>query len=208
MTELMKGIPMDNDQINYLRHRLERYEVSIQETEHHFGELESFGRYRACAPCYEKNGIPFLIDSLNEDPDGRDIFWREYDRITGKLNAFETLNGQNYRDLLYGDLKNYLSVYHAAICYADLNLITVNDHDHFNREAIHALIAELRKDYDTQDIETLVTSLDELFSQMKRPVDDISSKKPQEPECADYAPHITRDGNFLLCGKNKQTRSV
>ncbi|MDO9326294.1 MAG: hypothetical protein Q7T80_15190 [Methanoregula sp.] len=199
---------MDNDQINYLRHRLERYEESITETEDHFGELESFGRYRASAPCYEKNGIPHLIEALNADAEGCDTFWQEYDRITGKLKTFETLKGHFYRDLLYEDLKNYVSAYHSALCYADLNMITVNDHDLFNREVIRALLAELHEDYDTRDIEILVTVLDESFSQMKRPFDETSSNKSQEPERSGYPPHIARERPFFIYGENNQTRSV
>jgi hypothetical protein len=198
----MKGIPMDNDQINYIKHRLVRYEESIKETEDHFDQLESFGRYPACAPCYEKSGIPILIDALNANDDMCDTFWQEYDRITGKLNAFDILKGHVYRDLLYEDLKNYVAAYHSALCYADLNMITIeSDHDLFNREAIRALLAELHKDYDTQDIENLVTTLDELFLRMKKTIDKISAKKSQVPEHAGYSPLMPRDTHFSSAGK-------
>lgn len=204
--ELMKGIPMDHDQINYLRHRLERYEESIVETENNFDQLECFGRYRACAPYYEKNGIPLLINALETNGGESDRFWQEFDRITGKLAAFDTRRGRIYRDLLYNDLKNYVAAYHSALCYANLNIVRVDDHDLFNREEIRALLSELQNDYDTREIEILVTALDELFLQIRKPADEIFSKKSPVPEHPDYTYPVISNAHFLIRGENKPTR--
>ena len=196
---------MDNDQIDYLRHRLQRYEESISETEEHFDQLESFGSYRACAPCYEKFGIPLLIDSLISDGDMCTLFWQEYDRITSKLNAFETCKGQIYRDLLHEDLKNYVAAYHSALCCADLNMISVEPgNDLFNREIIRALLTELHRDYDTRETEKLVGTLDELFLHMRKDIDGHPVEKPELVEHAGYAPHtICDDYQIVLREKNK-----
>lgn len=200
---------MDNDQINYIRHRLQRYEESIKETEEHFDTLESFGCYRACAPCYEKFGIPHLIDALQSDDGITGTFWQEYERITGKLNAFNTVKGRIYRDLLYTDLENYVAVYHSALCYAELNRITIeSDHDHYNREAIRALIAELRGDYDITDIENLVMTLDELSLRMRKPVCNTSQKNSTLPENTGNIPLVTGNGRLFACGDKKNTRTA
>jgi hypothetical protein len=100
-----------------------------------------FRSYRACAPCYEKFGIPLRIEVLKTDTGISETFWQEYDRITEKLNAFDTIKGNIYRDLLYADLKNYSAAYHAALCYMNLNVIaTESNHKLVNRGAIRALL--------------------------------------------------------------------
>jgi hypothetical protein len=200
---------MDNDHINYIRHRLQRYEESIQETEDHFDQLESFGCYRACAPCYEKFGIPLLIDALKSDKSITGTLWEEYDRITGKLDEFATLKDQIYRDLLYTDLGNYVAAYHSTLCYAELNMITIeSDHDHFNREAIRALLAELRGDYDITDIEKLIMTLDELYLHMRKPVCTISQKKSPMQGNTGNLPLLTGDQRFFARGENEYKRSA
>ncbi len=200
---------MDNDQANYIRHRLQRYEESIKETEDHFDQLESFGSYPACAPCYEKFGIPLLIEALKNSNGMEEIFWQEYDRISGKFTAFNTLKGRIYRDMLYADLKNFVAAYHSALCYADLNMITLeSDHDLFNREAIRALIAELHDDYDTGEIEILVTALDESFLRMKETTDETSLKKMQVPVHPSIMTPMARKEPFSACGENDPKRQV
>lgn len=200
---------MDNDQANYIRHRLQRYEESIRETEDHFDKLESFGSYRACAPSYEKFGIPLLIEALKNDDGMEETFWKEYDRISGKLTALNALKGRVYRDMLYADLKNYVAAYHSALCYADLNMITLeSDHDLFNREAIRALIAELYDDYDTGEIEILVTSLDESFLRMRETTERTSLKNLQVPEHSGILASMARKEPFTTCGEIDQKRQV
>lgn len=200
---------MDNDQIKYIKHRLQRYEESIKETEDQFDQLETFGYYRACAPYYEKFGIPHLIDALTSDDNICDTFWQEYDRITGKLKAFDTHKGQIYRDLLYADLNNYVAAYHSALCYADMNMITIeSDHDLFNRETIRALIAELHRDYNTGEIANLVTTLDEIFLHMKKPICETFSQKSQLFESNGNTHLITSDEHFFVSGENEQTRQI
>jgi hypothetical protein len=199
---------MDNDQITYITHRLQRYEESIRKTGEHFGELESFGNYRACAPYYEKFGISLLIDGMKSDDNACDSFLREYARITEKLTALETIKGSTYRDLLYEDLKNYVAAYHTALCYADLKMIAIeSDHDLFNREAIRALLAELQNDYDTDDMEKLVTTLDELFLHMRRSGDEICQNTSQVPERAGYTP-VACSKRIIISGEQDRTRQV
>jgi hypothetical protein len=198
---------MDNDQINYLRHRLERYEKSIQETDEHFDQLECFGRYRACSPFFEKSGISLLIDALKSECDECDIFWQEFDRINEELTSFETRKGHVYRDLLYADLKSYVAAYHSALCCADISLLSIErDHDQFKREEIRVLLAELQKDHDTREIEIFVTSLDRQFLQMAEPAKGSSSKKSLAPGCADRMSSIVRDDHSLIGGENEQAR--
>ena len=197
---------MDNDQANYIRHRLQRYERSINETEDHFDQLDSFGSYRACAPCYEKFGIPHLIEALKNSDGMKETFWREYDRISGKLTSLNSLKGRIYRDMLYGDLKNYVAAYHSALCYADLNMITLeSDHDLFNLEAIRALIAELHDDYDTEEIEIFVTALDESFLCMRGTTEATSLKVPAHPSILASMP---RKEPFSTCGETGPKRQV
>jgi hypothetical protein len=197
---------MENDQIHYLRHRLQRYEESIRETEEHFNELESFGRYRACAPYYEKSGIPLLIDVLETDTLVCDTFWQEYDRITGKLKAFDTIKGQIYRDLLWGDLKNYVSAYHTTLCFIDLNMIaTESIHDLMNRDAIRVLISELRRGYDIAETENLVMTLDEIFLRMCKSTDQQPDEKTPIANCKDHTTHCYCE--YSIAGWEKeQTR--
>lgn len=203
----MKGILMDNDQITYLRHRLERYEKSIKETDEHFDQLECFGRYRACSPFFEKSGIPLLIDALKSDGDVCDRFWQEFDRINEELTSFETRKGHAYQDLLYADLKSYVAAYHSALCCADISLLSIEcDHDLFKREEIQVLLAELQKDHDIREIKFLVLSLDELFLQMTEPLHGSPSKKPLAPGCADRMSSIIRDDHPLIGGENEQAR--
>jgi len=200
---------MDSDQINYIKHRLQRYEESIFKTEAHFSELESFGNCPACAPYLEKFNIPHLIDALKSDGDICEIFWKEYDRITGKLNISDTFKDPVYRGLLHQDLNNYVAAYHSALCYADLNMISIeSDHNLFNREAIRALLAELHKDYDTEEIENLVTRLDELFMHMRKHADESCSKKPQVSKSGGYTPLTEGNEHFFICGESGQTRQV
>ncbi|MDP3563456.1 MAG: hypothetical protein Q8R70_03095 [Methanoregula sp.] len=199
---------MDNDQINYIKHRLQRYEESIKETGDHFDELESFGMYRACAPYYEKFDIPLLIDALKTDDAICDICWQEYDRITGKLNTFDTDKGHLYRDLLYKDLNNYIAAYHSALCYADLDMISVeSDHALFNREAIHALLAELHRDSDCGEMENLVRTLDELFLHMRKTAEGTTSKQPVLAR-GSCTPLKTCGGQVSVCRENGTTRQV
>jgi hypothetical protein len=200
---------MDDDQINYIKHRLQRYEESILETEEHFSELKSFGNYRACAPYYEKFNIPHLIDALKSDGDICTIFWKEYDRITAKLITSDTFKDPNYRELLRKDLDNYVAAYHSALCYADLNMISIeSDHDLFNREVIRALLAELRTDYETEEIENQVARLDELFLQMRRHADNSISNKSRVHESVMCTPLIDGSESHYICGKSKRTRQV
>ncbi len=200
---------MDDDQINYIKHRLQRYEESILETEEHFSELKSFGNYRACAPYYEKFNIPHLIDALKSDGDICTIFWKEYDRITATLTTSDTFKDPNYRELLRKDLDNYVAAYHSALCYADLNMISIeSDHDLFNREVIRALLVELRTDYEMGEIENQVTRLDELFLQMRRHADNTNSNKSQVHESVMCTPLIDGSESHYIYGKSKRTRQV
>jgi hypothetical protein len=200
---------MDNDQINYIRHRLQRYEESITETEVHFEHLESFGCYRACAPYIEKFGIPLLIDMLQIDTRISDTFWQEYDRITEKLNAFGIMKGQAYRDMLYTDLQNYVKSYHAALCYMNLNMIAITpNHDLVNRDAVRALISELRRDYDIGDIEKLVIALDKSFLNMNEPVNGYPAEIPPIVSGGGYLPHTACDKYHCPCRDKEQTRFI
>lgn len=200
---------MDDDQINYIKHRLQKYEDSILETEEHFSELNSFGNYRACAPYHEKFNIPHLIDALKSDGDMGTIFWKEYDRITAKLTTSDTFKDPIYRELLRKDLDNYVAAYHSALCYADLNMISIeSDHDLFDREVIRALLVELMTDYETGEIENQVTRLDELFLQMRKHADESSSNKSQAPESAMCTSLIDGSESLFTCGKSGQTRPV
>ena len=200
---------MDDDQINYIKHRLQRYEESILETEEHFSELNCFGNYRACAPYYEKFNIPHLIDALKSDGDICPIFWKEYDRITAKLTTSDTFKDPNYRELLRKDLDNYVAGYHSALCYADLNIISIeSDHDLFNREVIRALLAELRTDYGMGELENQVARLDELFLQMRRHADNTNSNKSHVPEGARCTPLIDGSESLFVCEKSRETRPV
>jgi hypothetical protein len=205
----LKGIPMDNDQTDYIRHRLQSYEDSIGQTENHFDELDSFGMHRACAPWYEKSGICLLISALPSDDDTGNMFWQDYDRITAKLHASVVLNGPVCREMLYTDLKNYVAAYHAVLCYADLGLIPVkSDHDLFNREAIRALLAELSADYDTGDIENLVTTLDDLLLHMRNAAGESPSEKMPVPKNAGDTPLSAGNEYGVSWKKRGQTRLV
>jgi GTP:adenosylcobinamide-phosphate guanylyltransferase len=198
---------MDTDQTDYIRHRLQRYEESINETRDHFGQLESFGSYRACAPLYEKSGIPLLIDSLKSDREICDRFWQEYDRITQKLEAFRMIKGKIYQDMLYADLKNYVAAYHSALCYADLNVLCVEaDHDLFNREAIRALLAELPINNETRETDSLVTTLDGLFLSMRKTVGATTITKLRVCERDENTNLVTREDQSIICGNEEQIR--
>jgi hypothetical protein len=200
---------MDNNQITYIRHRLQGYEESILTTEEHFRDLRNFGSYRACAPYYEKFNIPHLIEALEPDSDICNLFWKEYDRITEKLNTSGTFKDPRFRNLLSQELDNYVAMYHSALCFADLNMISIeSDHDLFNREAIRALLAELPADYDTGDIENLVARLDELFIPMRKHADESRQTMVHVPPSAGYPPLSDRNEHQIIFGKSGQTRQV
>jgi hypothetical protein len=196
---------MDNDQTDYIRHRLQRYEESINDTRDHFGQLESFGSYRACAPLYEKSGIPILIDSLKSDSEICDRFWQEYDRITQKLEAFRMIKGTIYQDMLNVDLKNYVAAYQSALCFADLNVICVeSDHDLFNREAIRALLAELPVNGETRETENLVTTLDGLFLSLRKSIGGTTVTNLNERETDGNTHLVTCRDQSVICGDEDQ----
>jgi hypothetical protein len=153
---------MDTPATDYLRHCLQRYEQSIDDTARHSDELESFGRYPASAPYLERCICRSLLASAGPDVPGTAALRQEYLRITERLSAFRRGQGQEYSDLLFSDLRQYLHAYHAAACYAHLSCMSPETARALSRRALIAeLCRELDGDYNLSGIRALLARLDE-----------------------------------------------
>lgn len=162
ITTATKGSPMDITATNYVWYRLQKFEQSIDDTARHFSELDSFGPWYASAPYYERCTITALLDSLQQ---GRDSDYaaivEEYRRIIQKFEDFKKEKGLEYRDRLFEDLRNYTSVYHAAVCFAHLGQNGPDITGELSRSfLLWELCSELKGMYDLSDIIALIAQID------------------------------------------------
>jgi hypothetical protein len=161
VSRLNEGLSMDSPATDYIRHRLQKFERTIDDTIRHFPELETFGTRSASAPYDEKCTIPALLDSLSASDPGRAALREEYLRIVQKLGTFADGKGPAYRDLLFEDLRQYTHAYHAAVCHAHVGRISPDTaRDLARRELIGELCRELGGYYALSDIVALIAMLD------------------------------------------------
>jgi hypothetical protein len=153
---------MDPRPADYLRHRMARFSLAIEETRSHFSELSALGRFPASAPYYERSGILQLFDSLDPEGEEHAALMQEFQRIERDLIHLEEEQKTGYRHLLREELCICLDACSAAVCHANLGGVTEGSrHDIFCRDRIAVLIHELEKDHDLTDAKNLLRTLDD-----------------------------------------------
>ena len=152
---------MDTRSADYLRHRMAHFSTAIDETRIHFPNLSAFGKHPPSAPYYERYGILQLFQSLEADAGIRDELTQEFMRIQEKLRSLETERGEPLRCLLLQELSLYLDTYSAAVCHANLGRVDPDsDHELFQRGRIAAIVHELEKDHDLEEVKRLLCIMD------------------------------------------------
>lgn len=142
-----------------------RYESSIEETDEHYDELDSYGRYPPDAPYGLKHLLPYWIHLLEEGGVDCENFRTEYARITRKLAAMEEKRGRDYREQLRRTLQRDVDHYPTLVSYFtyqepfELEL----PHELSIRSAIEILLMELERDYDLEDLKQKVFVLDQVL---------------------------------------------
>jgi hypothetical protein len=154
-------ILMDTTASDYIRHRLQRYEASVDYTRDHLRNPPASGNFTASTPYSEQSALPVLLDSLAAMPDEEAALRQEYARITKKLEVLARESGPGYRESLFKDLTNLAHTYHASACHASIcNLPGEATTDPCRRRLINLLLAELRVDHDMSGIEALLSMID------------------------------------------------
>jgi hypothetical protein len=192
---------MDTPATDYLRHCLQQYEQSIDDTARHSDEFECFGRHPASAPYLERCICRSLLESPGPDAPGTAALRQEYLRITEKLGAFRRGQGRAYSDLLFSDLRQYLHAYHAATCFTHLSGMSPETARALSRRALIAeLCRELDGDYDLSGIRDLLARLDE-------GLDRAGGEEPgtQAGLSPARAPGSNRAGNGDECGYTRKS---
>lgn len=152
---------MASPSVDYIRHRLQKFEQAVDDTSLHLPDLPDSGRWCASAPYYEKCMIQVLLNSSDIPGDDYSSLQQDYLRIVNKLESFRDRKGQVYRDLLLSDLRNHVYAYHAEVCYANLGNAGTNAGNGLSyRELIDELCRELKEYYDLSAIEALIALLD------------------------------------------------
>lgn len=173
---------MNELSIDIIKHRLQRYERSVQETSEHSSELTPFGRYRAVAPYEEKYGLSLLIKSLKPDDPHEQLLQNEFDRITLAFASFEQEKGREYRDHLWYCLVQYTDARYTALCWYQIGLSDIDaDRDLFMRHQTEVLLKELRHDYHLAEIEQKIAVIDEAYRGLKEMVG--KTMPDQSPAC-------------------------
>lgn len=152
---------MDSRPADYLRHRMARFSLAIEETRSHFFELSALGRYPASAPYYERCGILQLFATLDAEGEDYAVLMQEFLRIEADLTKLEAEQKTVYRHRLRGELSIGLDAYSAAVCHANLECVKIGSHSNiFCRDRIAVLVHELEKDHDLTDAKNLLRTLD------------------------------------------------
>ena len=142
-------------------HRLRLFDRAVEETERHYPDLQSFGPHSASAPYREKRRVKVLLAKEAGGPPGPDPIREEYSRILRRLDAFRKAKGKEYASLLHQDLRNYVHVYHATICHAEISQFGQKTAcDLCQKDLIQELCQELRGEFDLGDLEVLIAALD------------------------------------------------
>lgn len=156
---------MDNTLKDRITKGLIRYESSIEETDEHYDELDSYGRYPPDAPYGLKHLLPYWIHLLEEDGVDCENFRTEHARITQKLADLEEKRGRDYREQLRGALQRDVDHYPKLVSYFtyqepfELEL----PHELSIRSAIEILLIELERDYDLEDLKQKISLLDQVL---------------------------------------------
>ncbi|MCK9630880.1 MAG: hypothetical protein M0R30_04500 [Methanoregula sp.] len=159
---------------DYIRHNLQKFERSIDDTAEHFSEPGDPGPGFASAPYFEKCLVLTQLDSFEGSESDYAALVKEYHRITQRLDTFNKEKGKEFRDRLFSDLQTFTHRYHAAVCHVYLGQIKPDDAcDISRRDLIGELCRELKGDYDIPGIEALITMLD----------DNLSGDGGPLPEC-------------------------
>jgi hypothetical protein len=152
---------MDTTAPDYIRHRLQQYEASIDQTKVRFQNTTTTGSLNASAPFAEQCAIPALLDSLG-NPDEKAALMQDYTRITKKLEFLSQECGPAFRASLFTELTDLVHVYHASACHASIcNLPEGAATDPCQRRLISLLIDELRQDRDVSRIEAFLSMIDD-----------------------------------------------
>jgi hypothetical protein len=147
---------------DYIRHRLQRYEASVDHIRACLRDPSAAGNFTASAPFAEQCAIPVLLASLAGNPGEEAALRQDYARITKKFEALLRESGPGYRERLFKDLESLAHAYHASACHAGIcNLPHETATDPCGRRLISLLQEELRKDYDVSGVEALLSVIDE-----------------------------------------------
>jgi hypothetical protein len=154
-------IIMDTTASDYTRHRLERYEASVDQAKARLRDPAAPGNPAASAPYAEQCAIPALLDSLAGTPDEQ-VLRRDFARITGKLEVLARESGPGYRTRLFSELSCLVHTYHASACHASICTVPCTAAaDPCQRRLIDLLVAELAGDHDVSGIEALLAMIDD-----------------------------------------------
>jgi hypothetical protein len=92
----------------------------------------------------------------------------EYNRVNGKLIAFEQRRGQALRDKLFEELRYYLDSYSAGLHCMGLKMMDSKTVSGIaRRDLIGILMEELNRDFDLGDIGQTLAALDDAFLSLK-----------------------------------------
>jgi hypothetical protein len=153
---------MDTTASDYIRHRLLRYEASIDKTRARFQDPAATGSLTASAPFAEQCAIPALLDSLTGNPSEQAVLRQDYVRITKKLELLARESGPGFRASLFTELTDLAHAYHASACHA--SICTIPDEaatDPCRRRLISLLLAEMKRDHDVSGIEAFLSMIDD-----------------------------------------------
>jgi len=155
---------MDTTASDYIRHRLEKYEMSVDHTIAGSRAPYATDSTNASAPFTERCAIPALLDSLEGHPD-ENALRQDYARITRKLEVFARENDSGYRARLFEEFIGLVHAYHASACHASIcNLSGEIASDPCRRRLINILLSELRRDHDLSGIDAMLSMVDDNLS--------------------------------------------
>jgi hypothetical protein len=169
---------MDTTAPDYIRHRLQQYEATIDQTRVRFQNTTTTGSLNAYAPFAEQCAIPTLLDSLG-NPAEKAALMQDYARITKKLEFLSQECGPAFRASLFTELIDLVHVYHASACHASIcNLPEEAATDPCQRRLISLLIAELRRNNDVSGIEEFLSMIDDNHQRSVTAEDNESAGSP------------------------------
>lgn len=185
---------MISPSVETIRCRLSQFEQSVDALMPNDKAPSGPGAMCASAPYREKCRVRFLLDSSGRDGEQYGILWQDYVRIVKKLERFRNESGQEYRDILFSELRNYVHAYHAEVCHTSVGNACGDTGDGVSfRALIGELCDALRDQYDLSEIEHLVSVLDENAGTGGEVADRPGDDSPV-PDC-----HLAPDAGDRTC---------
>jgi len=191
---------MPSPSVDTIKFRLSRFERSVDGIILDVKASSGPGTLGASAPYREKCRVRSLLESSVCDGEQYGMLWQDYSRIVTKLERFRDKCGQEYRDLLFSELRNYVQAYHAEVCHAGAGSPCSGHGDGVStRVLVGELCNELRDHYDLSEIERLVAVLDENAGTVRDVADGMRDDSP-----VFCCPHSADAGDkTCLCSRRK-----